>query len=312
MKKTFSILIRIAITVLLFAFIASKVDLRQVFSHIRNVPVYLFLLIFLWYAVTQFLGVYRWRILLDSQKISPSFWYLCVVSFKALFFNMILPTAMGGDVVRVYALYKSSSNRNMGVASVLVDRIIGLTAMVGIALFSILWGSRYLKETPFTVYILSFAVLYFFGVALLATSFLKKITQAVFRVINLKALAIRITNFVDALYSYLAFKKTVGIALVISFVVQIGVIFTYFFVARAMDIPVSLFHFFLFMPVVWVIAMLPVSLGGLGVREGAFIYLFSKVGIPKEACFSLSIVASGIAMLFNFLCGIFLLVPDKH
>lgn len=312
MKKHLSAFIRILGTFLLLAFILSKVDVSDVVAHIRKVPFYLLFLIFLWYVATQLLGVYRWKILLRTQGIDIPFGRLFVVTMKALYFNMVLPTAMGGDVIRGYALYKNAENRSAGVASVLVDRMIGMTAMVGIALFSVLWGGRYLSETPFTLAIFSFAGLYFLGLALLATSMLKRMTGLVLRVLPLQSLSEKIMSFYDVLFAYFAYKKTMGFALVLSLLLQAGVIFTYFFVAMLMHINVSLFHFFLFMPVVWIISMLPVSIGGLGLREGAFIFLFTKVGIPKEACFSLSILATAIAMVLGLLGGLFFLVPDKQ
>lgn len=311
MKGTFSIFIRLLGTFLLFAFILSKVDLHKVMAHLHTIPFYLLFLIFAWNTLCQLIGVYRWDVILRSHEIRLSFPHLCVVTLKSMFFNMILPTAMGGDVIRGYALYKNPEKRREGVASVLVDRMVGLTAMVGIALFSVLWGSRYLEETPFTFYILAFAVLYFFVLALLATSFLKKITQKVFSIVKLKTLSEKVMSLLDALYSYLSFRRTMGYALFLSFVLQVGVIFTYFFVAKVMDVHMSLFHLFLFMPVVWIISMLPVSLGGLGLREGAFIFLFSKVGIPKEACLSMSFVATGAMMLLGLVGGLCMLVPEK-
>lgn len=311
MKKNLSALIRILGTFLILAFILSKVDVRDVVAHIRQVPFSLLFLIFLWYVATQFLGVYRWKILLHTQDIDIPFSRLFIVSMKALYFNMVLPTAMGGDVIRGYALYKNANNRSAGVASVLVDRMVGMTAMVGIALFSVLWGGRYLEGTPYTLPILGFAALYFFVLCLLVTSWLKRIARFALQALPLKNFSEKIMSFFDVIYSYFAYKKTMGFALVLSLMLQIGVIFTYFFVAVIMNVHVSLFHFFLFMPVVWIISMLPVSIGGLGLREGAFIFLFTKVGIPKEACFSLSILATAIAMFLGLLGGLFFLIPDK-
>lgn len=314
MKNTFSVLIRVACTFLLFAlaFKLSDVKLQEVVGKIRAIPPLLLSLIFIWHALTQLLGVYRWSIILRSRDIHLPFSRLTVVTLKSMFFNMILPTAMGGDVVRVYALYKNPEKRREGVASVFVDRMIGLTAMVGIALFSVLWGAKYLEETPFTFYILAFAVLYFFILAMLATSLLRKIALKFFQIVKLKALSEKVMALFDALYSYLSFRKTMGFALCLSFALQIGVIFTYFFVARVMNVHISLFHLFLFMPVVWIFSMLPISLGGLGLREFAFTVLFSKIGIPRDACLSLSIVASAIAMFLGLLGGITMFFPDKQ
>ncbi|MEW6455123.1 MAG: lysylphosphatidylglycerol synthase domain-containing protein, partial [Acidobacteriota bacterium] len=99
--------------------------------------------------------------------------------------------------------------------------------------------------------------------------------------------------------------------IILSFLLQINVIFYYFLISKSLYIDIPFILFFILIPVILTITMLPISIYGIGVREGSFVLLFSKFGIPPEVAFSLSVLAYLISVLFNSIGGIFFILQKE-
>src|SRR4030042_504446 len=78
------------------------------------------------FVVSVGLFAYRWQVLLKSYGYRPSLWSLFRYYMMGLFFNNFLPTAIGGDVVRIYKVIQDTDDRNVGFASVMTERLMGM------------------------------------------------------------------------------------------------------------------------------------------------------------------------------------------
>jgi uncharacterized membrane protein YbhN (UPF0104 family) len=101
------------------------------------------------------------------------------------------------------------------------------------------------------------------------------------------------------------------VALLLSGLLQALIIVTYYFVGVGLNLGVPLTYFFVFVPLVTVVAMLPVSVAGLGVREGAVIFFFAKAGVDAATALSLSLVWFSLTLIVSSLGGLALLL-DTH
>jgi uncharacterized protein (TIRG00374 family) len=107
----------------------------------------------------------------------------------------------------------------------------------------------------------------------------------------------RVEEQIRSLYNCLHYLQTkprllVG-SLVISFALQIIEVLSVICIAAALGMiseTVPLTYFFMFMPIIWVVTMIPISVGGLGVREGVFIFFFAQVGVPSDNAVALSLL----------------------
>jgi hypothetical protein len=81
-------------------------------------------------------------------------------------------------------------------------------------------------------------------------------------------------------------------SLLISLVNQLIAISINWILAEGLRIHVSLFYFMVFIPVVTLISMIPISLNGMGLREYAFVSLFGSIGVDREAAVALGLLAS--------------------
>ena len=78
----------------------------------------------------------------------------------------------------------------------------------------------------------------------------------------------------------------------------------YYFVAQALDVHLNLIYFLIFVPMITAFCVIPISIGGLGVRDTASIVLFGKVGLMAEKAFALSLSNFGFMLVLGLLGGI--------
>jgi hypothetical protein len=90
----------------------------------------------------------------------------------------------------------------------------------------------------------------------------------------------------------------------LSFLLQINVIVYYYVIAAALGIQLSVFYFCLFIPPILILTMLPVSVGGVGVREAAFLFFLIPLGITPAEIVSLSLWSYILALLANLSGGL--------
>ena len=113
-----------------------------------------------------------------------------------------------------------------------------------------------------------------------------------------------ISGLYDTFGKYKHHKGLFLYSIWISFGIQAMNIAVYILLANALDISVPWGYYFLFFPIVTVITMLPISLNGLGIREGMFIYLFSTLGVPSAEALSLSLSWIFIVTCISLLGGV--------
>lgn len=239
------------------------------------------------------LGAWQWNRLLQTVGIRIPFWKVCAYYHVGLFFNNFVPANLGGDFARVLdASRGGAATRATAFSTVLMDRMIGTAALGGLAVLTTLPAIRELSLPPTMIGSLYAGVLGFFAIAvtMLWAVFHPKLLEAIEAVLVRIGLG-RLKPALDDLSARLAafrgrprlFMELFAIAAGVQ-LMRIGV---HVLVARALGVHVGIAYFFLFVPLLAVIVSLPISLGGIGVRETAGIALFGLVGVARSMAFSL-------------------------
>ncbi len=304
-------LLKAVITALILALLVSRLDMSAFSSIVGGLdwPLFVFSLAIL--AGRNVLGAWRHRTLLRYFGDPPGILALFRYYFIGAFFNMFLPTVVGGDIARAYYLYRDSGGRAETMSSVIVERALGLYAMMLLAVYALIHG--YLAGLPAFDSGIVRLIFIAFGSGLIVSLlfFSQRLEHLILAVVPGKATVILkpAMNLVRHVGSY---RKAPGLlvqALVLSLVFQfVGIISTYI-LSRSLGETTPFIYFLLFLPVVWLISMVPVSINGLGIRESAYVVLFSMAGMSKEAALAMGLLwfgqtlIIGIAGAFFFLLG---------
>ncbi len=276
----------------LLALLFSRVSRGTMAGMLRGASLPLLLLCIPLYMVGQVLSTLRWQILLAAEGIRAPLWRLLLLYFEGMFFNLFLPTAVGGDVVRGYRIWHLTRAGEGALASILVERLTGFVAMVGIAVLTTAaaYATGALRDPSVELLVGAVAVGLAAAVSLIfSPAALRLVDRLIGGRLGAKPLhAVR--RFGEAVQRYRGHGGAVAAALGISLGFQTLLIFLVYLAALALYLPVRLIQFLIFIPMVNVLAMFPISLGGLGLREGGIMYLFGKVGVDPAGALTLSLL----------------------
>ena len=277
-------LLKIVVSVGFLALLLSRADLGQVLQRLKDMQVPFFLGGLALYIAGELVRGYRWGVLLWSLGVQVRWRRLAGLYFVGSFYNLVLPTGFGGDVVKVLELSRDTG-ASAAISSVVVERFSGLFVLFLLAALALI-GSYQLVPPLVVVAILAVTLLSVLLVALLVQ---RTWIERWGRKLHLHRLFRRfaiLRNLYQSLglYSRKALARATGVALLFSLMQILANIL----LASAVGIHVPVAYFFLFVPIIAVSTMLP-SLGGLGVREGAYVLLFTQVGVDHDHALALAL-----------------------
>jgi len=301
--------LKIAVSVGLIAYLLSRVGADQVVEAMRSASTnYLYLLIALvLYFGAIAVGSVKWQILLNAQGIEVPLGNLLSYTFVGLFFGNFLPTNVGGDLVRGYDLARDTRLPAEAAISVLVDRMVGLIAFVFVAVVMALLvvysaGQVALWEVGLLAVI---ALLGLCGVfALMLSNRLRAQVRRLFNLGLLSSLAPLYDRLSDALSAYRRSYAALAQGFLISILVlTIGSVVNYL-IAVALGGGISLLHIFLFTPLITFVLLIPISIGGIGLNQSAYVFFFNLVGVPEEKSLVISLIMQAIIIVASLPGGV--------
>ena len=291
-------LIKLVVSIILVRWLINNVDSVSMIKTFRTFSWQTFAVSFasLWCAYA--LGAWRWKhILLTRESIPFCFKNSLLIVAIGNFLNQGLPGSIGGDVYRGFALTRLGFSRTWAIQSLLLDRVFGLVCMgmMGVlALFSFDCAFLCQKEL-FLIYAVlgSICIGFIVFCQLDRLPVAGKIQRFVSPIQNMAAISRRLVHIRNAHFMLAGFALTFFLFLPV-----------YLF-ARDLGYPLSLGAVLFVLPTVFLLAFLPISFAGWGVREVAFVSLFKIFGLTNEQALTLS-VAYGLVSLFAVMPGLLL------
>ncbi|MFI5294075.1 MAG: lysylphosphatidylglycerol synthase transmembrane domain-containing protein [Thermodesulfovibrionales bacterium] len=250
-----------------------KADIHQIISMLRKIGPAAFLLASLLYMVSICGATLRWKLLLpDKFRFRRLFSLYMIGSF----FSSFLPGVIGGDVVKAYYLNKDAKKLSLTLASVFMDRYLGYVSLmiIGMAAYPFalpfFGGSGYKWTMPAIFIAFVIGSVLFFGLKL----------GRRFKTVS---------EFYEYFVLLKAKKDVIAKAVAISLGIQTMGFIAVAVLASAMGEKIPVLLLFVVLPIIITITSLPISISGLGVREGSFVVLLGLIGIPPAVATSLSL-----------------------
>jgi glycosyltransferase 2 family protein len=304
MKTKIFALAKVTITALLFLYIFNKIDFKQFGATLRNAQIDILIIGFLVLWLGHYICIYRWRMLMRPLMPVLSLGNLFGIYCIGLFFNLTFPTVIGGDVVKMYYAGKPSKSYAQSFAAAFLDRDAGMLAMMIIACVAVITYPVTVPGIPVTIIIWSvFAAFVVGNIAIFTPRFHLMITNALHR-FHLPRVALKIDMISNAFQIMGKHPAILFGALIISFINQLLVISVTWILALGLRLNLSPSYFLVFVPVITLISMIPISLNGMGLREYSFMSLFGAIGVPHASCIALGVISSIIVILSSLPGGI--------
>ena len=296
------------ISVALMGYLLATANLGELFVMLKSWSAVYFLIGILLGVLTNVIFAYRWKITLTVSDVGVPLLMLVKFYFVGAFFNLFLPTALGGDLVRGYDLAMHSGKKMGAVTSVLVERIVGFFALAFIALLALLLGSGTIKDDAVTIVIFIICLGYFALVTMVFNAKVMKRLVAMLKFIKLWDIGKRLDRIYDSLHAFTAHKAVLWQCFVLSIICQTLTILAVYSLALAISLKLPPIYFFMVLPMIWIIMMVPLSINGLGVREGAFVFFFTRLGVSNSAALLLSFLTLSQKIALGLIGGIIYLL----
>ncbi|MCB0340736.1 MAG: flippase-like domain-containing protein [Pseudobdellovibrionaceae bacterium] len=242
-------------------------------------PEYLFVGVLL-LGFNIFIVTVRWWVLLRGRGLNLSLREAVPLQFIGMFFNFALPGSVSGDLVKGYILVKENPNKKMAAAStVLMDRVIGLYAMIFLALA----GAAFHLDIVFSNKpLLAFVVIVvsiFSGITVFLAMALSKTVRG-FKGTDLLLKKLPFGGFVekvyDTIHSYRSSLKAVAQAFVLSVLAHMSIVVLFYVVGFALnEETVGLGAYFFSVPLGLAVTAIPIAPAGIGVGQEAMLRLFA-------------------------------------
>lgn len=284
-------IVRIVITAAILGYLASQIDMRAAAAAVLRVdPAWLALVLAL-VACDRLVMILRWVLLLRASGAAIAASAAARIFLISSFVGSFLPAGIGGDVARAYALTRATADASAALASVAVDRVLGILSLLAMGIMGVIaW-------TPGAEWRLVAAVALLLASSIAVFWADRLVRALVPRVWHGNRVAARLFGLSDAVSRYRTRPGAVLHVMGWSLVVQLLRIVQAYFLGLGLGLEVPFSYYLVFMPVGLLMLLLPISVSGFGVPQGVIVWLLQPMGIPDEHSFALStlIILTGLA-----------------
>jgi uncharacterized membrane protein YbhN (UPF0104 family) len=288
--------VRIAVSAVLLGLIAWNTDWQRVRQAFASLRLDLWLLALGLLLVAQVASARRWQVLARELRFERSVRQLLAYYLIGMYFNLLLPTSVGGDVMRAWYLDGGARRKLAAFAAVLLDRLNGLLVLIAMACLAVVFSPLDLPAW------ITWSV---WGIGALAGLGLASLPVLV----RLRLLPIQRREQLQVMVQALRAPRALVEATAWSVFVQVANVLLVWLIGVALQIDVPLPYYFIFVPMVSLLTLLPVSVNGMGVREGSVALFLTPLGIDTATALTLAFLwfaifaAAGLIGGAVYLCG---------
>jgi uncharacterized protein (TIRG00374 family) len=252
---------------------------------------------------------YKWNLLLRSQGIEISLWHNFKLYMVSSFAGLVLPSTVGADLVRTYQLAAKHFDSAAVLASIVLERFLGFLAVsaftLGAAIAAIVW------LPVLRTLAISAALITLGGGVLLVVIFKLFPTRRIKTVVP-RLLGDRLTSVVKRIFAafevYRMQRRVLVWFFILSVVETLVPVVAAVVLGGLLGIELTLTTYLLVVPFILLLMRIPITLNGIGVVEGAYVFMFGMMGVAHEKAFSLGLTMDVLGILLSLAGGAVLLI----
>ena len=297
LSRKLSFFLRIAVSIGLIGYMLTRLDLENMARFLRRADVGLVLLTLVTVFMDRALMVARWMKLIDALDIRVPAMRVVKIFFLSTFFGSFLPSGVGGEAVRAVSFSRLTERGVESIASVVMDRLLGLLSMLLMGLLSLTVFYRVYPHPALLGVVVALVIAVVVGLALvLSRSMHAKVVSG--------GKEGWLSRAAQAMGRYRDRIGSLGVVLLLSLGVQFLRVLQAYLLSEAMDLATPFIYFLCFIPPILVVTMLPISVGGWGTTNVAYVALFSQVGMDPDGAFVLSVLILALGVVGNLPGGL--------
>jgi uncharacterized membrane protein YbhN (UPF0104 family) len=285
-------LVRLAITAVILAILAIGIDMAESARAIAAIDLRYLALVLALVAIDRTVMILRWVLLLRASGIAITTGDAARLFLVSSLVGSFLPAGVGADAARAYGLARETTTGSEALASVAVDRILGVFSIVVMSMVGVLAWAPAREDWRIALAILALTIAC--GAVFWMSDWLRWAIPDRHHDHSIARRALRLS---DAVGRYRGRGGVLAQVMAWSIGVQVLRITQAYFLGLGLGLAVPYSYYVLFMPLGLLILLLPISISGFGVPQGAIVWLLRPVGVPDAQSFALStlIVLTGLA-----------------
>jgi hypothetical protein len=255
-------------------------------------------------TVVPFLSASRWQLFLRVAGIDETVGALWRINWISMFHGLLLPSSQGFDLLRIYHIERRHPDqRGLAGGTVLIERMLGLALLCVLSLSTL----RFVADSQAFVPLASTVVAVTAATAAAMALVLSERTHGLYA-------GRRFANpWLDRVFAYLSslhgaiakfpYRRVLASSLVLIVCFQLCTVASVYLLFRAYGYEIPLVQHVALYPAIAILSMVPITVGGLGVREGFFVYFYSRLGVPADVAIGVSIFNFAVLLLLPALLG---------
>jgi uncharacterized protein (TIRG00374 family) len=279
--------------------VVSRVDLARCWDLIKNLNLLYFSAALLLSLPLLLMKAYRWKFLLRMQGIEYPFKEAFLVYVGSIYIGLITPARLGEYAKVFYIKYDRDISLGKAFSSVLADRFLDFVFLIIVAVMGSVtyYDRQWLYPALLLLLVVILAGGFFFkNMVQMFSSFLFKMIGRTWEGVHLQ-----MNDFLKGISDMVRWECSYALFLT---VVSYGLFFVrLYLIACSLDITIGFMNFIYFMSIMSLAVLLPITIAGLGTREGTLIFLFSTISIPQEVSLSFSLLILLAVNLWTGLLG---------
>jgi uncharacterized protein (TIRG00374 family) len=314
--------LRLGCTILLFFILfnslAKSVSLASLFQKLSNIDSGLLMIGIIIGLFCNVISCYQWQCLLAGERIQIDLRRLINLYFVGIAFNHFLPTGMGGDVVKAYYTGKDGDNFPGSTSAVIMSRITGFVGMLLVALPIIISCHSLFTSSLITLFLFSCLVMCAgLGGAMLVVTLLPKLAGKWSKI----ALVKTVVRAGETIRESCTRPRFIGQAILFGAIFHLCAALNYYCYAKMLHIHVDINFYLVAIPLASLIAFLPISLNGYGLREGTLVAIFATLHTSASTTLAVALLVDIQILLFGVLGSVIYILmgqrllktqPDQH
>jgi uncharacterized membrane protein YbhN (UPF0104 family) len=297
-KKWLSFALKFGVSAVLIWFISTNFDVGESINRLKSISPLFFVAALALFIVQFINNTTRWYVVLRAIESSLPFTKVARLLYIGLFFNQTLPSAVGGDAVRMFLARKEGLSLKGAVNGVMLERVVTVIGLILLVVATQPFLLSRIGDNPAKYVFPALAVAGVIGViALMLMDRFPEPMKSWRLIIGLAHLAS------DTKRLFLS-PATAIMAIALGVMGNILLSAAAFALARSLAIDVTFIDFLVLFPPVILITTIPISIAGWGLREGAMVAAFGFIGVAEGDAFVLSILFGLTAMAFSLPGGL--------
>jgi uncharacterized membrane protein YbhN (UPF0104 family) len=305
-KNTASMLnysIKLSITAALLFLIFINVDLEKAYASASLLSLGTILLALTLQIASNSIAAFRWFLIMQRIGSAKNFLFFLQSYFKGTFFNQGLPTSIGGDAIRILDCSRNSHSKSDGFYGVFIDRFVGLAGLLILNIAALLFNRNVL---PHRIFIVLLAILALLFCGLIVLLFVYRL-----RLFRISKWFGFIGQLSERYYQVYATPFSFFVQIGLSVIIHLLAMSAFYVLGVGVGLDYPLHVYLVLVPPVVLLTILPVSLAGWGIREGAMIGFFLLVGADRSKVLTFSLLY-GLLALTSSLPGLFVYLAQKN